>query len=153
MGKIKHFAATTFIVHQGKVLLHLHKKLNIWLPVGGHVDENELPHEAALREIREESGLEARLFDPRPRLEMGDVADLPCPFHILLENINDDHQHIDLIYYATSETDILSPKNEETAELRWLALDEIEALENTPANVKVLAAEIINLLKQNASEN
>ena len=39
----RHFTATTVIVHKNKVLLHLHKKLGIWIPVGGHIDRDELP--------------------------------------------------------------------------------------------------------------
>lgn len=40
------------------MLLHLHKKLGKWLPVGGHIEQGELPDMAALREIKEESALE-----------------------------------------------------------------------------------------------
>lgn len=54
----KHFTATAIIVHDNKALLHLHKKLNIWLPMEGHIDRDELPQDAVLREVKEECGLD-----------------------------------------------------------------------------------------------
>ena len=53
METTRHFTATTYVIHEGKVLMHLHKSLGVWLPVGGHIDENETPEQAALREIKE----------------------------------------------------------------------------------------------------
>ena len=53
--------ATTFVVHQDKTLLHLHRSLKMWLPPGGHIDRDELPHIAALREVKEETGLDIEI--------------------------------------------------------------------------------------------
>ena len=100
----RHFTATTIIVHKQKALLHLHKKLGIWIPVGGHIDRDELPEEAAVREIQEEAGLSVELYNPDKQIEMGDTKQLFRPMHILLENINKFHQHIDFIYYAKANT-------------------------------------------------
>src|SRR6185436_11082971 len=61
----RHFVATGYVVRDGKTLLLYHKKLKMWLPPGGHIDEGELPEEAVLREIREETGLEAEVISPR----------------------------------------------------------------------------------------
>lgn len=51
---------------QGHVLLVLHKHLNMWLTPGGHLEPNEKPHDAALREIVEETGVHARIIAPYP---------------------------------------------------------------------------------------
>lgn len=51
------FTAAGCLIHEGKVLLIKHKKLGIWLNPGGHIDEGELPHEAAEREFYEETGV------------------------------------------------------------------------------------------------
>ena len=142
----KHFTATTFIVHENKVLLHLHKKLGFWLPVGGHIDRDELPEYAALREIKEESGLDVKLYNTDKQIKMGDTKQLFRPMHIILENINQFHQHIDFIYYATSKTDDLNPENGETSNLKWFSIKEIKALKNAPGNAIVLALEAIKIL-------
>lgn len=143
----KHFTATTFIVYENKVLLHLHKKLGFWLPVGGHIDRDELPEIAALREIKEESGLDVKLYNPDKQIKMGDTKQLSRPMHIILENINQFHQHIDFIYYATSKSDELNPENGETLNLKWFSVKEIKTLKNSPKNVKVLALEAIKIFK------
>lgn len=142
----KHFTATTIIVHKHKVLLHLHKKLSIWLPVGGHIDCDELPEDAALREVQEESGLGVNLFNPDKKLEMGDVKQLFRPMYILLEPINQFHQHIDFIYYATSKSDKLSPRNGETSNLKWFSAEDIKNLDGIPLNAKLLSLEALELL-------
>lgn len=141
----RHFTATTYVVHGKKVLLHFHKKLNMWLPVGGHIEKNELPEVAALREIEEETGLVASLYNPDEQKGFSDVQQLFRPMHILLEDIEEFHKHIDFIYYAFSKTDNLNPQDGETADLRWLTADEIKQLD-AAENVKTLSLEAIDLL-------
>ncbi|MCY3758743.1 MAG: NUDIX domain-containing protein, partial [Acidobacteria bacterium] len=92
------FTATTFVVQNDKVLLLWHNKMKAWLPPGGHLAENELPEEAAVREVLEETGLEVKLLGNRK--VVGNVTVLTQPSCILLENIEAGHQHIDLIYFA-----------------------------------------------------
>src|SRR5579875_2301330 len=99
----RHFTATTYVVHDGKVLLHLHPRQKLWLPPGGHVERDELPQEAALREVEEETGLRVRLQSAaeaeRLEAEMG-CGVVPQPDCILVEDINPYHQHVDFIYLA-----------------------------------------------------
>ena len=57
MTTVRHFTATGFVVHEGATLLHWHSKVKMWLPPGGHVEENEDPVQAVLREVEEETGL------------------------------------------------------------------------------------------------
>ncbi len=47
------FTVAIFIVRERKVLLILHRKLNKWLPVGGHIELDEDPEIAALRGMTE----------------------------------------------------------------------------------------------------
>ena len=45
----KSITATVYVINDGKVLLHQHKKYKTWFPLGGHIEEDEFPHEAAIR--------------------------------------------------------------------------------------------------------
>lgn len=49
--------ASAMLWHEEKLLLIHHKKLDLWLTPGGHIDPGELPHEAAVRECFEETGV------------------------------------------------------------------------------------------------
>jgi len=59
-----HLTASAFVVSSRGVVLHRHRLLGIWVQPGGHVDANEGPESAALRETLEETGLVARHLDP-----------------------------------------------------------------------------------------
>ncbi len=147
MEVTRHFTATTFIVYQDKVLLHQHKKLNIWLPAGGHIDRDELPEKAAVREVKEETGLDVTLYQPDISLFAADAdaCQLHRPVHLLLENINPYHQHIDFIYYATAVSSHLAPSTGETNHIKWFTSNDLENCV-MPANVKACAFEALTLL-------
>jgi ADP-ribose pyrophosphatase YjhB (NUDIX family) len=117
------FTATTFVVHADRTLLLLHRKLGIWVPPGGHIDQHELPDEAAVREVFEESGLVVDLLDQGGAF--GSVRVLPQPHCILLENIGPGHQHIDLIYFARVRGGDLLPAERETLAARWYSWEEL----------------------------
>ena len=95
----RHFTVAVFVAWEGKVLLHLHKKLGMWLPPGGHIERDELPDDAAMREVYEETGLEVELVGEK-REDIVDPVQLHRPAGVQLENIGPGHQHIDLIYFA-----------------------------------------------------
>ncbi|MBC8161332.1 MAG: NUDIX domain-containing protein [Roseiflexaceae bacterium] len=121
------FTATTFIVHERRTLLLHHRKLGIWVPPGGHIDPHELPHVAALREVREETGLEAALLAVGRTL--GSVEMLPQPHCMLLEDISPDHQHIDLIYFARVVAGEVAHAEREALSARWYDWDELDSPE------------------------
>ena len=95
----RHFTVAVFVVADGKVLLHRHRKLGMWLPPGGHIERDELPDEAAVREVWEETGLRVELVGER-REDVSDPVQLHRPAGVQLENIGPGHQHVDLIYFA-----------------------------------------------------
>lgn len=100
----RHFTATGFVVHLNNVLLHWHPKVKAWLPPGGHIEINEDPVDAVLREITEETGLEVQIVSDGLKIEVSYPMQVPPPVTILIEDINDPvtgyHQHIDLIYFC-----------------------------------------------------
>jgi 8-oxo-dGTP pyrophosphatase MutT (NUDIX family) len=118
------FTATTFVVHEGRTQLLLHRKLGKWFPPGGQIDPHELPDQAALREVREETGLEVELLARSSRL--GNVLVLPQPYCILLEDISPEHQHIDLIYFARVCGGNLAYAEREAQAARWLSWDALD---------------------------
>lgn len=141
------FTVSIIIVCKEKALLHLHKKMDKWLPVGGHIECDELPEEAALREVKEESGLEIVLYNPDKQVDMADAKQLIRPAHILLEDIKLGHQHIDSVYYANAKSFDVKLEDGEATDLKWFTMDEIKNLVNVPENVKICALEAIELLK------
>ena len=125
----KSLTATVYTVCNGRVLLHLHKKYNTWFPVGGHLEANELPHIAALREAKEECGLSVTLIDARKEdqtLDLGRVVRIPSPFLICHEGIGHDEEFLDFIYIATSDSDKVSSGEGESRTFRWFTLAELE---------------------------
>lgn len=137
------FTATTFVVDQYRTLLLFHRKLRMWLPPGGHIDPHELPHDAAVREVREETGLAVRLSSTATVL--GHVHVLPQPYCILLEDITPDHQHIDLIYFATVVGGTLNPSLRETMGVRWVDADALAA-DDIAEDIRVLGRAAIAAL-------
>ena len=100
----RHFTATGFLVHEDKLALHWHPKVKAWLPPGGHINPNEDPIQAVLREIEEESGVVAEVVPTSKTLDLKYPEILVPPFTIMIEDIEDPvdgrHQHIDLIYFC-----------------------------------------------------
>lgn len=141
----RHFTATTFVVNSGKTLLHLHRSLKMWLPPGGHIDRDELPHVAALREVKEETGLDVDLIHEMPTIHSENAQEIPAPRHLLLENINPYHQHIDMIYFAAADSFDAVPEEGESLEIRWFTEDELDGdeIEN---DIRVLGKEAIQAI-------
>jgi 8-oxo-dGTP diphosphatase len=119
----RHFTATGFVVEGDSVLLHWHRKVKAWLPPGGHVEPNEDPVQAVLREILEETGLQTEIAGKAPDMGLGPDLGLgpgypeqvAPPFTIMVEDIHDPvvgfHQHIDMIYFCRP-LELAEPLNE-----------------------------------------
>lgn len=124
----KHFVATGYVVRDGKTLLLFHKKLQMWLPPGGHIDEGELPEEALLREIREETGLEVEILADRrsPDPADGKVKFLHVPHHVQLESIPNHPSHIDLIYFCRAKDGAAVMSVEEHEGMRWHSIEDLQ---------------------------
>lgn len=83
-AKICYTAAGHLIV-DGKIMLIKHKKLQSWMSPGGHIDENELPHQAAEREFFEETGLKVKAISSQELdLDFGEAEVLPYPLMVHL---------------------------------------------------------------------
>jgi 8-oxo-dGTP diphosphatase len=106
-----HFTATAYVVVRGRTLLLWHSGLRMWLPPGGHCEENEDPVMAACREALEESGIEVDVIPPPDLLVITNGPRvLPPPAVILVEDIvrpdQPFHQHIDFVYFTRPVDDV-----------------------------------------------
>lgn len=139
--------STVYIIYNNKVLLHMHKKHNSLFPVGGHMNSNELPHETAIREAYEESGLRVGLFNNEKQLGMTRVRQLNNPQYTLLENIGKEVENIDFIYFATADSDQVSPQKGESKDLYWLSKEEIIDNPNIKEHIRIMALEALHTLE------
>ncbi|MFC7177515.1 NUDIX hydrolase [Halosegnis marinus] len=142
METTRHFTGTVYVVNDGATALHEHAKLGLTLPPGGHVDRDELPHEAALREAREETGLEPTLLsDHGSGPDAPEGAPVPRPRSRMLYDIDTydgevAHQHIDDIYYATVPSRDIDPAPGEPDASAWAWYDrDALAASDLPADV------------------
>ncbi len=142
MNITREFLSTVFVVSEGKVLMTWNKKVKTWIPVGGHIEPNELPCDSVIREAKEESGLDVELISPYDKSK---TANLVQPAHIHLDHIKDDHKHINMIYFGFIKGGELLKESDEQTPLKWFSKEEIEKEDLLP-NIKEWALEAINRL-------
>jgi 8-oxo-dGTP pyrophosphatase MutT (NUDIX family) len=148
MNKMKKdFVVVAYIVKDGKVLLVHHRKLDRWLPVGGHIEEGETPEDTVFREAREEAGLDIEIVGEKDTGgdEAGKVEMLITPDHIQLEEIDGKHQHIDLVYFARAKSTNIRLKKDEHHEIRWFSEADLDSPE-IAQNVRYFAKKAIRKL-------
>ena len=112
-----HVTASALVIdpERGRVLLTLHKKLQMWLQMGGHCEPEDTSLEAAaLREAMEESGV-AGLTLLRGGPVRLDRHPIPAPCH----------WHFDVQYAVPAPTDAVQEISDESLDLRWFAYGEV----------------------------
>jgi 8-oxo-dGTP pyrophosphatase MutT (NUDIX family) len=125
---IRHATVTAFVVWQGRTLLHWHRKERLWLPPGGHVEPNEDPVQAVLREVEEETGLLVEIYGSPPPLQFENVTQLPSPVTVLVFDVAGDgvrHQHIDFDYFCRPLQS--PPERFPDPTMRWFTAHQIQA--------------------------
>src|SRR5213596_2578989 len=120
------FTVAIFVVHAGRVLLIHHRTLDKWLPLGGHIELDEDPEQAALRETKEESGLQVELVGERPPTTSAGTRALISPRFLDIHRITDTHEHIGMIYWARPVNGTLTLAKAEYHDLRWCTSAELE---------------------------
>ena len=130
------FTVAIFIVHGEKVLLIHHRKLDKWLPLGGHIELDEDPEQAALREAKEESGLDIELLGERPPTTSPGTRALIAPRFLDIHRINPSHEHIGMIYWARPKVSgadgvgrpATALSAEEHHDIRWCSAEGLDTL-------------------------
>jgi 8-oxo-dGTP pyrophosphatase MutT (NUDIX family) len=106
-----HLTASAFVLSSRGVILHLHRRLHIWVQPGGHIDDGEGPEDAAVRETLEETGLEAIHTEP------------PTLFHVDVHPGPRGHTHYDLRYVLLARPLDPTPPPGESPEVHWFDFD------------------------------
>ena len=112
-----HLTASALVIDpsRGRVLLTLHRKLRMWLQMGGHCEPGDSTlAEAALREALEESGVEGLTLLPGGPVRLDRHA-IPAPCH----------WHLDVQYAVLAPADAVEAISDESLDLRWFAYDEV----------------------------
>ena len=123
------FTVEVFIVYKDKVLLRMHDKYKKWLSVGGHIELDEDPNQAAHREVKEEVGLDIELIgNPKLFTEGDHTEELIPPIALNRHKTNrDGHEHITFVYFARTDSTQIKALYEEdkSEECRWCTLQEL----------------------------
>jgi len=146
-----HVTGSAIIVGSRGVVLHLHKRLNMWLQPGGHIDPGETPWDAARREAEEETGLPVEFAPGASRADADAHADdddgdgdragpTPPPLaHVDVHPGPRGHTHLDLRYVLFAPPVDPTPPPGESQDVRWFDwADAIEAAD--PGLAGALAA-------------
>jgi 8-oxo-dGTP pyrophosphatase MutT (NUDIX family) len=131
----RHFTVSGFVTHQGRTALHWHR-LGLWLPPGGHIEPNEDPVQAVVREVLEETGIAVEVVPTATALGHREPVQLPPPVTIGVYDIPADsgndhpHQHIDFVYFTrpVAGADLALPDGDEG----WAWLDETALRSGAP---------------------
>jgi 8-oxo-dGTP pyrophosphatase MutT (NUDIX family) len=109
-----HLTGSALVVGPAGVVLHLHKRLGMWLQPGGHLEAGEAPWEAARREAEEETGLRFARWAVPPPLA-----------HLDVHAGGGGHVHLDLRYTLTVEGDPTPrPAPGESRQVSWFSWDD-----------------------------
>ncbi|WP_215448894.1 NUDIX hydrolase [Streptomyces sp. ATCC 21386] len=110
-----HITASGLVIdpERGRVLLTLHRKLRMWLQMGGHCEPGDTSlADSALREATEESGIAGLTLLPGGPVRL-DRHHTPCAWHL------------DVQYAALAPADAVEAISDESLDLRWFAYDEV----------------------------
>lgn len=131
-----HITGSALVLNQdlSKVLLTHHKKLGMWLQLGGHADGHNIAHEVAMTEALEESGLKGLEFLNYERDIFGtSTAYPPIPFdldrHLIPANHRDaEHYHYDVRYLLISATPSTPIVSDESHDVGWFTFEQARKL-------------------------
>ena len=110
--------------------MHWHEKNRMWLPAGGHIEPDEDPLQAAVREALEETGLSIVILPTTVPYSYREPPQLPAPVTIMIEEIpatpsEKAHQHLDMIYFGrlNGQSDAGGVSLPSTNSWRWVSAE------------------------------
>lgn len=114
---VRHVTASALVVGRRGVVLHLHKRLGLWLQPGGHIEDGEHPEAASLREAHEELGM-----------AVAHPVDGPLLIHVDVHPGPRGHRHYDVRYLLLAGDEDPQPGPDESPQARWWNADEAFAM-------------------------
>lgn len=135
-----HFTASAVVLDAfgGRVLLTHHRKLDIWIQLGGHADGDLDLRRAALREAREESGLAA--IDPADN-EILDIDIHPIPAH----GDEPPHDHYDVRFVFTANPNDELTVSDESHDLAWVEVGDLRRFSREASLHRSVAKAVLRL--------
>jgi len=130
---IGHFTGSAWLVSadQSRVLLTHHRKLGLWLQLGGHADGDTNLERVSLREAEEESGLNGLSVEPT-------IFDLDR-HRIPARGADAEHWHYDVRYVVRAGSDDRYTINEESHALAWRPVTDVVADITLDASLRRMA--------------
>lgn len=130
-GSRRAFSVAVYARRGAQVLVIKHKRLGTWLPIGGELEAGETPLEAAVRELREETGLTGHF-----PLLAGALDGVPAGYLGYEEHpAGSKGLHMNFVFLAEVAADAEVTPNDEFGQWRWIDRAELELLES-PLNVR-----------------
>ncbi|MEO6509230.1 MAG: NUDIX domain-containing protein [Patescibacteria group bacterium] len=145
------FTVDVYLVYKDKVLLRMHDKYKKWFTPGGHIELDEDPNQAAIREVKEEVGMDIELYDgllTKPIIDNDGSKELIPPYFIDMHPINETHSHISLIYFAKAPNDKINEmvEREKSQGIKWFTKREIEDADYILPRIKKYALRALGVL-------
>lgn len=152
--------ASAFIVRtdlgEPKLMLHLHKKLGVYLQFGGHIELDETPWQAICHELVEESGYDIsqlKILQPKHRIDKLDKSKMhPIAFCHNTHNIDEAHLHTDLDYLFVTE---FPPKHRiqegESDNIIYVSRDDLDKKKYSKINedIRIIGLGIFDVFLEN----
>lgn len=140
-----HFTASSFIVDKNKtkMLAIYHTIGNGWAHPGGHADGEKDFLSVAVREAKEETGLDVNVLDERPFL----LSVNPVSGHMKKGVFVSSHLHFDVFYLM--EADDAAPlvfREDESKGVKWIPFDDLDN-ERIANSMRPVVERLINSLK------
>jgi 8-oxo-dGTP pyrophosphatase MutT (NUDIX family) len=127
-----------------KILLHQHKRYPLVLPPGGHVEADEHPWQAVLRELREEAGIVPEQLTALMAVEFSaGPGRFPAPVDLDVHDVEPGWAHTDVAFaFVIDGPPRLAPAPGESLDLRWLAAAEVGQCSEVPSRYVELAQQL-----------
>ena len=150
---LQHLTVSAVTIANGHTLLIDHKRIGAWLPPGGHVENNEMPHEGAIREVFEETGVIVEIISEKlPDTGDSNAYLLPnplCTHAVRATEKGVDLYHFDIVYLCRPlmqdvelDAELALPlivRNDEVHSARWVKLEDMAELKLAKNVVEVFA--------------